>query len=160
MSSFMVLSKTVLKVPVIVSILVMVKALSLGMVKNSIFYIAVICCTALSLEFSLVVIYALKFFNLEVPNDDIAWSHNQTNGLYFKLVLNLAVCSIELYRQQLTNMAVTIIILGFIMGLQLLILLYRMNTPNIFNTIVHDYTLLLESLVLSLSAIGLIALFT
>jgi hypothetical protein len=44
------------------------------------------------------VVYSLKFFNLEVPNDDIAWSHNTSNGLYFKLMLKITLCSQELYR--------------------------------------------------------------
>ena len=38
--------------------------------------------------------------------------------------------------------------------------MYRMNSPNIFNSLVHDYTLLLESLMFSLSVIGIIALFS
>jgi hypothetical protein len=40
-----------------------------------------------------IVVYSLKFFNLEVPNDDIAWSHNTTNGLYFKLLLKITLAS-------------------------------------------------------------------
>ena len=54
--------------------------------------------TILILEFLIIVVYSLKFFNLEVPNDDIAWSHNTSNGLYFKLMLKLTLCSQELYR--------------------------------------------------------------
>jgi hypothetical protein len=51
-------------------------------------------------------------------------------------------------------------VLAFIMALESLILMYRMNSPNIFNTIVHDYTLFLESLVISLTIIGMIAIIT
>ncbi len=54
--------------------------------------------TILILEFLIIVVYSLKFFNLEVPNDDIAWSHNTSNGLYFKLMLKITLCSQELYR--------------------------------------------------------------
>lgn len=35
-----------------------------------------------------------------------------------------------------------------------------MNTPNIFNSLVHDLTLFLESLLISLTIIGMIALVT
>jgi hypothetical protein len=38
--------------------------------------------------------------------------------------------------------------------------MYRINTPNIFNSLVHDFTLFLESLIISLTVIGLIALIT
>lgn len=44
--------------------------------------------------------------------------------------------------------------------MELLTLVYRMNTPNIFHTMIHDFTLLLEGGVLSLTAIGIIALIT
>jgi hypothetical protein len=50
------------------------------------------------MEFMLVVLYALKFINLEVPNDEIAWSHNQTGGIYLKMIIKIALCSQELYR--------------------------------------------------------------
>ena len=49
--------------------------------------------TILIIEFLIIVVYSLKFFNLEVPNEDIAWSHNTSNGLYFKLMLKLTLCS-------------------------------------------------------------------
>ena len=48
----------------------------------------------------------------------------------------------------------------FVLIIEIFILAYRMNTPNIFNSIVHDYTLLMESLMISLTAIGLISLIT
>jgi hypothetical protein len=38
--------------------------------------------------------------------------------------------------------------------------MYRINTPNIFNSLVHDFTLFLESLIVSLTVIGLITLIT
>ena len=76
MASFMVLGKTVLKIPVLASIFIVIKAFTLGLVSNGVFYVAIFCVAVLSLEFLLVVIYSLKFFNLEVPNEDIAWSHN------------------------------------------------------------------------------------
>jgi hypothetical protein len=55
---------------------------------------------------------------------------------------------------------VSIIVLTFILVLEGFILIYRMNTPNIFNSIIHDFTLLLESLVISITTIGMIALVT
>lgn len=42
----------------------------------------------------------------------------------------------------------------------MIILVYRMNTPNIFNSLVHDFTLFLESLLISLTLISIIALIT
>ena len=119
---------------------------------------ALIINTILILEFLIIVVYSLKFFNLEVPNDDIAWSHNTSNGLYFKLMLKLTLCSQELYRGQLGDPTVCIICMAFVLVLEILIIMYRINTPNIFNSIVHDYTLLMESLMISLTAIGLISL--
>lgn len=105
-------------------------------------------------------VYSLKFFNLEVPNDDIAWSHNTSNGLYFKLMLKLTLCSQELYRGQLGDPTVCIICMAFVLVLEILIIMYRINTPNIFNSLVHDFTLFLESLIISLTVIGLLALIT
>ena len=75
LSCFMVLAKTVLVMPVLISILIVIKALSANLV-SSMFSISLICNTVLIVEFTFVVVYSLKFFNIEVPNDDIAWSHN------------------------------------------------------------------------------------
>ncbi len=50
--------------------------------------------------------------------------------------------------------------MAFILVLEILIVMYRINTPNIFNSLVHDFTLFLESLIISLTLIGLIALIT
>lgn len=61
--------------PVTVSILIVIKALSYGLV-TSLFYVSVICNTLLTIVYFLLLTYSLKYFNLEVPNDDIAWSHN------------------------------------------------------------------------------------
>jgi hypothetical protein len=55
--------------------------------------VALVINTILIIEFLIIVVYSLKFFNLEVPNEDIAWSHNTSNGLYFKLMLKLTLCS-------------------------------------------------------------------
>ncbi len=128
--------------------------------QSSYFLVSIIINTVLVIEFFIIVIYSLKFFNLEVPNDDIAWSHNTTNGLYFKLMLKIALCSQELYREQLGDRTVSIICIVFVLILEILIVMYRMNTPNIFNTLVHDFTLFLESLILSLTLIGVIGLIT
>ena len=75
LSCFMVLAKTVLVMPVLISILIVIKALSTNLV-SSMFSISLICNTVLIVEFTFVVVYSLKFFNIEVPNDDIAWSYN------------------------------------------------------------------------------------
>ena len=76
MATFMVLTKTILKIPIIASIFIVIKAFTLGLVNSGIFFISLICVTLLIIEFAFVVIFALKFFNLEVPNDEIAWSYN------------------------------------------------------------------------------------
>lgn len=53
-----------------------------------------------------------------------------------------------------------IIVLALILSIEGLILIYRMNTPNIFNTTVHAATIFLESIMVALTLIGLIALIT
>lgn len=93
MSSFMVLSMTVLNIPIIASILIIIKGLAIGLITGKLFYASLICSAVLAIEFSVVLVYSLKFFNLEVPNDDVPWSHNQTNGLYFKIILKMILCS-------------------------------------------------------------------
>lgn len=108
----------------------------------------------------MVLFYSLKFYNLEVPNDEIPWSHNQTSGIYLKVVLKITLCTQEIFRQFLDDRTVLIIVLGFILGIEALILIYRMNTPNIFNTMIHSMTLFLESLMTALTIIGIIALIT
>ena len=45
-----------------------------------------------------------------------------------------------------------------VVSMLIVILAYRMNTPNIFNVHVHDATLMLEGIFVSLGLIGLIAL--
>ncbi len=50
--------------------------------------------------------------------------------------------------------------LAFVLLLELAIIAYRMNTPSIFNSVVHDFTLFLEALIISLTLIGMIALAT
>lgn len=50
--------------------------------------------------------------------------------------------------------------MAFVLVLEILIIMYRINTPNIFNSLVHDFTLFLESLIISLTIIGLLALIT
>lgn len=55
---------------------------------------------------------------------------------------------------------VLIILLCIVLAIEAMILIYRMNSPNIFNTMVHSVTLFLESLLVALTVIGLIALIT
>ena len=90
---FMVCSITFLKIPVITSITIVAKALSLGIISSSAFYVSLICNTVLAVEYLIVLLYTYRFFNLEVPNDEIAWSHNQTTGFYFKVLLAVLLCS-------------------------------------------------------------------
>jgi hypothetical protein len=157
MSVFMVLTSTVLQMPVFINIFIVAKALSLGL-QSSLSILMIFSTTILIFEFTLVLIYALKFFNLEVPNDEIPWSHNQTSGIYLKVVLKIVLCTQELYRSSLNDRLTVIVLLSIVLALEAMILIYRMNTPNIFNTVVHAATLFLESLMVALTIIGLIAL--
>jgi len=97
LSFFMVISKTVLKLPVFSSIFIIANIVNEN-IQSSYTTLCIISNTVLILEFLAIVVYSLKFFNLEVPNEDIAWSHNTTNALYFKLLLKLTLASQELYR--------------------------------------------------------------
>ncbi len=97
LSFFMVISKTVLKLPVFSSIFIIANIINEN-IQSSYTTLCIISNTVLIVEFLAIVVYSLKFFNLEVPNEDIAWSHNTTNGLYFKLLLKLTLASQELYR--------------------------------------------------------------
>jgi hypothetical protein len=155
----MVISKTILKLPVLSSIFIIISIVNEN-IQSSYSTLCIISNTILIAEFLVVVVYSLKFFNLEVPNEDIPWSHNTTNGLYFKLMLKITMASSELYRDQLHDQIVCIILVTFILVLEFIVITYRMNTPNIFNTVVHDFTLFLEALIISLTLIGLIALIT
>ncbi|CDW78804.1 pas domain s-box family protein [Stylonychia lemnae] len=120
----------------------------------------IVCVVLCTFELTLTIIYALKYFNMEVPNDEVQWSYNQSGGIYFKLLLQFILCTQELYRPRLTERAVTITILLIVMAVQVLIIVYRINTPNIFNQTIHNYTLLLESSYVALTFIGLVALLT
>ena len=55
---------------------------------------------------------------------------------------------------------VLIIILSIVLVIEGLVLMYRMNTPNIFNTMIHASTIFMESLMVALSIIGIISLVT
>lgn len=159
LSFLMVLSKTILKLPILSSVFIVANIINENL-QASYITLSIISNTILVIEFLLIVVYSLKFFNLEVPNDDIAWSHNTNNGIYFKLLLKITLASQELYRDQLHNQTVCIIVIAFILVLEFIIISYRMNTPNIFNTVVHDFTLFLEAFIISLTLIGMIALIT
>lgn len=93
----MVLSKTILKLPVLSSFFIVVNIINENL-QSSYTTLCIISNSILLVEFLIIVVYSLKFFNLEVPNDDIAWSHNTTNGLYFKLMLKILLASQELFR--------------------------------------------------------------
>lgn len=145
--------------PVLISIFVVIKIITVGL-AGKLYILLLFSVTILILLFAIVLVYSLKFYNLEVPNDDVPWSHNQTSGIYLKVVLKITLCTQELYRESLEDRTVLVIVLGFIMGIEALILIYRMNTPNIFNTMIHSMTLFLESLMTALTIIGIIALIT
>lgn len=71
----MVLTSTVAQMPVFISIFVVIKALTMGIItKLSI--VMIFSNTLLIFAFVFVLIYSLRFFNLEIPNDEIPWSHN------------------------------------------------------------------------------------
>jgi hypothetical protein len=145
--------------PVFISIFIVIKILLLGL-GGSLSIVMIFTMPVLILEFLFFLIFALRFFNLEVPNDEIPWSHNQNNGIYLKVILKIALCSQELYRVSLNQRIVLIIVLAIVLMIECVILLYRMNTPNIFNSMVHAATIFMESLMVALSIIGIIALIT
>lgn len=155
----MVMTSTVFQMPVLISIFIVVKLVSLGL-ASKLFILLIFSNTLIIFEFLFVLFYSLRFFNLEVPNDEIPWSHNQTSGIYLKVLLKVVLCTQELYRDKLNEKIVLVIVLGFILALEVLILFYRMNAPNIFNTMVHAVTLFLESLMTALTLIGIISLIT
>lgn len=92
LSFFMVISKTILKLPVLSSVFIIINIINEN-IQASYTTLCIISNTILIAEFLVIVVYSLKFFNLEVPNEDIAWSHNTTNGLYFKLMLKITMAS-------------------------------------------------------------------
>jgi hypothetical protein len=97
LSVFMVATSTVMQMPVLISIFIIIKVIAVGLAGN-LFLLMIFSNTILIILFALTLIYSLKFFNLEVPNDEIPWSHNQTSGIYLKVVLKIVLCSQELYR--------------------------------------------------------------
>ena len=91
-SVFMVSTSTLLQMPVFISIFVVIKALSLGL-GSQLYILMIFSNSILIIEFTFVLIYSLKFFNLEIPNDEIPWSHNQTSGIYLKVILKVVLCT-------------------------------------------------------------------
>jgi len=145
--------------PVFISIFIVIKILLLDL-AGSLAIVMIFSTALLILEFMFFLVVALRFFNLEVPNDEIPWSHNQNSGIYLKVILKVALCTQELYRVSLNQRIVLIIVLAIVLAIECLILMYRMNTPNIFNTMVHASTIFMESLMVAVSIIGIIALIT
>lgn len=86
--------------PVFISIFIVIKSISLN-IAGSLQIVMIFSTGILICEFSLMLVYSLRFFNLEVPNDEIPWSHNSNSGIYLKVVLKLALCTQELYRESL-----------------------------------------------------------
>jgi len=75
LSVFMILTTTAFQMPVFISIFVIIKQITLGL-ASSLYLLMIFSNTILIFEFVFVLFYSLKFFNLEVPNDEIPWSHN------------------------------------------------------------------------------------
>ncbi len=86
--------------PVFISIFIVIKSISLS-TTGSLQIVMIFSTGILIFEFFLLLIYSLRFFNLEVPNDEIPWSHNQNSGIYLKVILKIVICSQELYRDSL-----------------------------------------------------------
>ena len=61
--------------PVMISIFIIIKSLSLAL-TGSFQIVLIIANGVLILEFFFMLIFALRFFNLEIPNEEIPWSHN------------------------------------------------------------------------------------
>lgn len=78
--------------PLLISIFVVIKILTVGL-AGGLYVLLLMSDALLILLFTFVLFYSLKFYNLEVPNDEIPWSHNQTSGIYLKVVLKIALCS-------------------------------------------------------------------
>ena len=97
-SVFMVATSTVLQMPVFISIFVLIKCVTFGL-QSKLYLLMIFSNTVLIFMFIFVLFYSLKFFNLEVPNDEIPWSHNQTGGIYLKVIMKVALCTQELYRE-------------------------------------------------------------
>lgn len=83
--------------PLFISIFVVIKILTVG-IAGKLYILLLFSDSILILLFTFVLFYSLKFYNLEVPNDEIPWSHNQTSGIYLKVVLKITLCTQELYR--------------------------------------------------------------
>ena len=62
-------------IPVITSLFIVGKSLYLNSLGN-LQFLAIVAITILTKVFFVVVILALKCFNLEVPNNEVAWSYN------------------------------------------------------------------------------------
>jgi len=75
LSVFMILTTTAFQMPVFISIFVIIKQITLGL-ASSLYLLMIFSNTILIFEFVFVLFSYLKFFNLEVPNDEIPWSHN------------------------------------------------------------------------------------
>lgn len=83
-------------IPVITSLFIVGKSLSLNILGN-LQFLAIVAITILTIVFFVIVIFALKFFNLEVPNNEVAWSYKlNRGGIYFKVLLKILLCSQEL----------------------------------------------------------------
>ena len=96
-SLFMMLTSTVLQMPILISVFLIIKAVSLGL-ASSLSVVMIFSDTILVISFGATLFFTLRFYNIEVPNLELPWSHNQTRGFYFKVLLKIALCSQELYR--------------------------------------------------------------
>jgi len=86
------LSSTVLQMPVFISIFIVIKLLSLNL-AGSFAIVMYFSIALLVFEYMFFLLFALRFYNLEVPNDEIPWSHNQNSGIYLKVLLKMVLCT-------------------------------------------------------------------
>ena len=86
------MSSTVLQMPVFISIFIVIKLLSLNL-AGSFAIVMYFSIALLVFEYMFFLLFALRFYNLEVPNDEIPWSHNQNSGIYLKVLLKMVLCT-------------------------------------------------------------------
>lgn len=97
MSFFMVCTSTFLQIPVIINFFINIKALTCGLL-GSLTIVVSVSSLLLVVNFLIVAFYTMKFLNIEIPNEQIPWSHNINSGFYFKFLLKVLLASVELYR--------------------------------------------------------------
>ena len=83
-----------LPIPVLANTFIVLKALYTDILSSSSLQIVgIVSVSILLITFILVLLYSLKFFNVEVPNEDLVWSHNQKGGAYLPLTYQIILSS-------------------------------------------------------------------